>query len=225
MTAGLPPRMAYERWAPTYATSGRNPLAAAAEAALEAVRPLVVGQRVLDVGCGDGRWVSRTLAGGADGVVGLDLTEGMLRAARRRVPRGRFVAGDMRALPFGAGTFDVVVCALALAHVPEPDPPIREAARVLVASGWLALVDLHPDAASRGWRRTFRTADGRLHEVAWTPHGVARVQAACESAGLEVAAVEIRSLDPTDLLPDAPPSAAEGPAVYALAARRRGGTR
>jgi len=63
--------------------------------------------RVLDVCCGAGRHAAALLAGGFD-VVGVDLSEDLLReAADREGFEGRLACADARALPFG-GTFDAV---------------------------------------------------------------------------------------------------------------------
>jgi len=50
------------------------------------------GRSVLDLACGNGRWVSRFAP---RRYVGLDLNEAMLDQARRRYPRLTFVQGDI----------------------------------------------------------------------------------------------------------------------------------
>jgi SAM-dependent methyltransferase len=68
--------------------------------------PVVAAPRpVLDVACGDGRYMSALAAAGAD-VYGVDLSEYLLgEAVKRTAVAGRVVCGDMRALPFLAGAF------------------------------------------------------------------------------------------------------------------------
>lgn len=233
----LPPRAAYNLWAPTYGTTGRNPLSAAAASALLTVLPVLAGRRVLDIACGDGRWARFAQANGATWVAGVDFSAGMLasaqaemRAAAQAAEGGMAVAtadsivlaaADMQVLPFPTASFEVAIHALALGHVPDPAPAIRAAAAVLAPGGVLALVDLHPDAAARGWRRTFRDAGGQQREVCWHPHTLSTVMAACECAGLAVERLVERPLDPDSLPPDAPTEATGGLAVYALAAVRR----
>lgn len=64
---------------------------------------------VLDVACGDGRYMSALAAAGA-GVYGVDLSEFLLgEAMKRDALRGRLVGGDMRALPFASGAFGSVI--------------------------------------------------------------------------------------------------------------------
>lgn len=102
------------------------------------------GDRVLDVACGTGI-VARRAAPvvGEDGaVVGLDLNETMLAVARATgsevEPPIEWRRGDAADLPFGDGTFDVVLCQQALQFVSEPEVVLREMKRVLVPDGRLA---------------------------------------------------------------------------------------
>ncbi|GAC1603344.1 MAG: class I SAM-dependent methyltransferase [Acidimicrobiales bacterium] len=61
---------------------------------------------LLDIACGSGFAAGVAAARGAT-VAGLDASEPLLRIARARIPDGDFRAGDMFALPFDAGSFDV----------------------------------------------------------------------------------------------------------------------
>jgi len=63
--------------------------------------------RVLDLGCGAGRHLRALRAAGID-AVGMDLSAPLLRQARTAAPGCHRVRGDMRRLPFAAGSFDVV---------------------------------------------------------------------------------------------------------------------
>ena len=69
----------------------------------------LAGRRVLDLACGPGRHAARLAERGA-WVVGFDLSLPLLSRARARVgDRVPLVRGDMRRLPFGSETFDLVV--------------------------------------------------------------------------------------------------------------------
>jgi SAM-dependent methyltransferase len=81
-------------------------------------RALKPGMRVLDVGCSDGRG-SEVLS--SAGVHGVDIYRPALEAARGGQRRGPVAQGDVRALPFGAGTFDVVVSLDVVEHFDKPD--------------------------------------------------------------------------------------------------------
>jgi ubiquinone/menaquinone biosynthesis C-methylase UbiE len=95
--------------------------------------------QVLEVGCGTGV-LTRALAGLAEveAVVGVDLAPSLLDKARQLaadLPGIRFEQADARSLPFADETFDVVVFASTLSHVPEPERALAEAFRVLRPEG------------------------------------------------------------------------------------------
>jgi malonyl-CoA O-methyltransferase len=74
-------------------------------------------------------------------------------------------------------------------------------ARVLATGGHLVYSDFHPSWAQRGWSRTFRTADGEMHDVSFNPHAIDDHLAALEQAGLRVLTIrEPRFSSPRDLL-------------------------
>ncbi|MFC3960080.1 class I SAM-dependent methyltransferase [Halovivax cerinus] len=113
---------------------------------VSALLPDVEGHRVLDVGCGDGAYAARLADAGAD-VVGVDLSEEMVRVARERYgDRATFERGDVTSgLPFVAdGEVDVLLCQHVLSHVPDLDPVYAEFARVLGAGGTVVLSTHHP---------------------------------------------------------------------------------
>jgi ubiquinone/menaquinone biosynthesis C-methylase UbiE len=99
------------------------------------------GQRVLDVACGTGI-VARTAADlvAPDGqVVGLDLNEAMLTVARRVRPDIEWRQGNAAALPFPDGSFDTVLCQMALMFLPDRLKALREMGRVVRPGGTVAI--------------------------------------------------------------------------------------
>jgi SAM-dependent methyltransferase len=91
--------------------------------------------RVLEVGCGWGElaeWIARET--GAD-VVAVDLSPRMVELARERGVDARLA--DVEELPFADETFDVVVAAWMLYHVPDLERGLAEIARVLRPGGTL----------------------------------------------------------------------------------------
>jgi len=75
---------------------------------------------------------------GAD-VSGIDATNALLNIARKRVPDGDFRVGDMEALPFAGGTFDIVTGFNSFQFAESPLNALRQARRVLKADGVLAI--------------------------------------------------------------------------------------
>jgi ubiquinone/menaquinone biosynthesis C-methylase UbiE len=102
------------------------------------------GDRVLDAACGTGI-VTRVAAqwfGHLAHIVGVDLNPGMLDVARSLTPTTgvpvEWRQGDLCALPFPDGSFEVVLCQQGLQFVPDPGAALREMRRVLAPGGRLA---------------------------------------------------------------------------------------
>ena len=104
-----------------------------------AERTPLSGARVLDVGCGGGL-LSEALAGRGATVLGIDLAEPSLDAAREHAADSN-VAVDYRCVDVEAlarerpASFDVVTCLEMLEHVPEPSRVVAACAAVLAPGG------------------------------------------------------------------------------------------
>jgi SAM-dependent methyltransferase len=104
-------------------------------------------RRVLDVGSGAGQEMLPVVRDGTVLGIGLDLAEHAGPTARglyqRECPRARvdFVRGSMERLPFQDGTFDAVICRLALPYA-DNRAALSEMSRVLAPRGRL-LIKLH----------------------------------------------------------------------------------
>jgi ubiquinone/menaquinone biosynthesis C-methylase UbiE len=103
----------------------------------------------LDAACGTGRF-AEFLAQRGHHVIGVDSAPDMLAHARQRVPGGEFRLGELDRLPLPDDSVDVIVCALALVHVPRLQPVLAEFARVLRPGGDLVISDIHHKLVTRG---------------------------------------------------------------------------
>ena len=116
---------------------------------VDSLTPLA-GRRVLDLGCGKGRF-SRALAERGAKVVGLDLSAAMLLGAAD-IDR---VRASARRLPFGPASFDGVMAVEAFEHMAPAslDQVCREVRRVLRPGGTLVVVDKNARSwnAKRPW--------------------------------------------------------------------------
>jgi 2-polyprenyl-3-methyl-5-hydroxy-6-metoxy-1,4-benzoquinol methylase len=100
---------------------------------------VATGERVLDVGCGDGRFAGELLDAGAQ-VLGIDVAEEPLRRARARHPEldVRLVA-EAGPWPLKDASFDVVWAGEVIEHVADTSAWLSEARRVLRSGGSLVL--------------------------------------------------------------------------------------
>jgi ubiquinone/menaquinone biosynthesis C-methylase UbiE len=100
------------------------------------------GEHVLDVaaGTGEATLACERAVRSAGVVVATDISVPMLTMARRKAGGAlRIVASAGQALPFRAGSFDVIACVLGLMFFPDPVAGLREFRRVLRPGGRVAL--------------------------------------------------------------------------------------
>jgi SAM-dependent methyltransferase len=102
----------------------------------------ITGQRVLDVGCGEGRF-SRLLAARGAHVTGLDPTLDLVDRARTLDPTGEYVQGVAEDLPFQENAFDLVCCYVVLIDVPDYRKAIAEMARVTRPGGRILVANIN----------------------------------------------------------------------------------
>ncbi len=158
----------YAIWSDSYDEPG-NPVIALEQATVTELLGAAPLGRALDAACGTGRH-SRTLVDLGHQVSGIDLTPEMLERARANVPEASFRVADLRELPFADQSFELVVCGLAMSHLPELDGAIGEIARVLTPGGRLVVSILHPFQTLLGWNAPFSGPDGSRGFVREHPH-------------------------------------------------------
>jgi phosphatidylethanolamine/phosphatidyl-N-methylethanolamine N-methyltransferase len=165
-------RKAYARWAPVYDLvfgavfdRGRQAAIAAADR---------VGGRILEVGVGTG--ISLPGYSSQNRIIGIDLSEAMLRKAQRRVAElsltnvEQLEVMDAEHLSFSDASFDVVVANHVISTVPNPEAALDECFRILRPGGEMILLSrigadaglrhlielsLQPIVRRLGWRSEF----------------------------------------------------------------------
>ena len=150
-------REGYERWAATYDDEG-NPLLALEEPEVDQALGEVAGLDVLDAGTGTGRHALRLAARGAH-VTAIDFSDRMLAKARAKPGADlvRFENYDItRPLPYLDASFDRVLSALVLEHVPDVAGFLRELGRVTRPDGSIVVTAMHPAMFLRGVSARFR---------------------------------------------------------------------
>jgi len=143
------------------------------------------GMRVVDVGCGTGAVLARYAAAGCR-VAGLDASARMLAEARRRLGPGALLAvGEATALPFAAGSADLVTAMMLLHTLPEEDRPLAlaEMARVAGARGGVLIADYGARMPTFGARLS-RSLAGAIEGLAGHGGGMRSLRAVGGVAGL-----------------------------------------
>jgi SAM-dependent methyltransferase len=127
---------------------------------------------MLDIGCGLGRLTAK-LATDKREVLGVDLSPEMIARARQRVgatQRVSFLCGDFLAQDFGARTFDCVLSAAMLHHVPA-DLAVPRMVELLCPGGRLVIHDMRADAGMldqiQSHAALAQVAFGRLLRTGW----------------------------------------------------------
>lgn len=160
-------RYGWDLAAPGYEALWQAPLAAVQQALL-ARAAFAPGERVLDVACGTGlvTFQAAQAVGARGAVLGVDLSGAMVEAAQRRAaapgaPNARIARMDAEQLDLPDAGFDVVLCALGLMYLPEPERALREMRRVLRPGGRL-VVAVWGERARCGWAALFGIVDAEV---------------------------------------------------------------
>ena len=116
-------------------------------------------ERVVDVGCGTGRYTILLNERTGRPVVGLDPAAGMLEAAGRRAAETgadlRLVRGRVERLPFRDGAFDAATLLLVVHHVEDLPAMARELLRVLSPGGRVLFQTRDHDEISQSYIAMF----------------------------------------------------------------------
>jgi SAM-dependent methyltransferase len=133
-------REGYASWAELYDAPGRNQLVDIEQPVVWEILDGLAPGVALDAACGTGRHTAY-LASLGHTVIGVDTSPEMLERAHANVPAAELHEGDLHALPVPDDHVDLVLCALALMHVRDLVPVLREFVRVLRPGGSLVISD------------------------------------------------------------------------------------
>ena len=142
-------RVQYAQIAPTYDRRYEAFQYEGVASCLLSVAQAAPAERILEVGCGTGHWLTR-LGAVCEYTYGLESSLPMLLQCHRDV-RDRVVCGEAGCLPFADSAFDLVFCVNAFHHFAHKQEFISQAARALRSGGALAIIGMDPHTGQDRW--------------------------------------------------------------------------
>lgn len=130
----------YSGWAENY--DGPNSMIDLEQPLVREILAALPLGTALDAACGTGRHAAYLTELGHH-VIGVDANAEMLAVAANKLPELELRRGGLDALPVAQDSADLIVCALALCHIPDLTPVFAEFARVLRPGGHLVISDAH----------------------------------------------------------------------------------
>ena len=139
------------------------------------------GASVLDIGCGAGVPIARSLSRRFR-VTGVDVSSEMVKLARRSVPKGEFICQDVMSVDFEDGSFDAVVAFYMIFHLPreEHESLFRNVRRWLKPGGYFLCT------LSRQDEPAYTEDDFFGETMYWSNYALPRSLATLEGVGFEV---------------------------------------
>lgn len=174
----------YQIWAKTYDVIP-NLLIEVEEPIVKSILKKLPLGRALDAACGTGRYSTFLHSLGHE-VTGVDLSSVMLQQAKMREPNVNFIQGNLNNLPLETSSVDLVICALAFAHLHNIEKTVSEFSRVVRTGGKIVISDINPWLVVLGTHAEFKHKEGEWSYVANNIYWHSTYMQAFSKAGLKI---------------------------------------
>jgi ubiquinone/menaquinone biosynthesis C-methylase UbiE len=108
------------------------------------LKEIVKNKKILDLGCGSGVRTKKLSKLNPKKIVGLDLSEELIKIAKDNFPKVEFHSGDAKNTGFKNSTFDVVNSDLMVHYFKDLKPLFKEISRILKSKGYFVFSMHHP---------------------------------------------------------------------------------
>lgn len=173
---------AYALWANSYPAQAHNPLMIIEQEAMLQFMPKLKHKIVLDLACGTGRYGNIALEHGAKQVIGVDNSHAMLQRGHIE----NIALATTEKIPLAAHSVDIILCGLALGHLPQLASTLQEISRILKPNGSALISDFHPFQYLSGARRTFQSSKGIAYQVEHYIHLYSEYHTIGQATGLRI---------------------------------------
>ena len=131
----------YDKKAEDYDNSSEGKFTRSFNEEIYGLVTLKTGDNILDVACGNGRLIHMLSQKEEINAYGIDLSEEMIKTAKRNHPNINFVVGNSENLPFEENSFDLITVSCAFHHFEKPAIFMKEAYRILKKGGILLIAE------------------------------------------------------------------------------------
>lgn len=131
---------------------------------LEKMLPEFNGKKVLDLGCGFGWHCRYAVEKGADSVIGIDISENMLKEAKKMTSSNKikYICKPIEDINYSRNSFDIVISSLAFHYIKSFENICENVSKCLVKGGKFIFSVEHPIFTAYGTQDWFYDQNGNL---------------------------------------------------------------
>ncbi|MBS1520206.1 MAG: class I SAM-dependent methyltransferase [Bacteroidetes bacterium] len=156
---------AYNLWSENYDTQPGNLMLDLDEVLFPILlnRTIIQNKSVADIGCGTGRHWIKILQMQPAGLIGFDVSEGMLNKLKAKfLSANTYKINDNSLSNVQNAAFDTIISTLTVAHIENIEQALLAWCRILKPSADVIITDFHPQLLAFGGKRTFKHHNERL---------------------------------------------------------------